>query len=370
MSASRRPVPPRAVALLALAAALGGCERRAEAPPPPPRPALTLLVRPAAPRAERRLTGTVEPRYEARLGFQATGRMTSRSVDVGDRVTPGQTLATLDPTVLRLAVVAARADLANAGAALVNAEATEDRQQELIKTGSVSRAQVDTALAARDTALAKVNQAKASLAKAEEQFGYATLRSGFEGVVESWSAEVGQVVTAGQAIVTVARPDQRDAVFDVPDDRVERFAPGRPFTVALLADPAVTARATVREIAPQSDALTRTRRVRLTLEDATPAFRLGTAVTTVLAEAAADPGGILLPASAVVERDGAAAVWVVDGESRLRARPVTLAGRGPDTVAVAAGLASGDRVLVAGAHSVTDGQAVAVEAPDPGAEAH
>ena len=357
---------PRFRALVPLAAAaalLGGCERKPAEAAAPVRPALTVVVEPAAPPAERRFTGTVAPRYEAKLGFQATGRMTARNVDVGDRVVQGRMLATLDPTVLRLAVVGSKADLANARAALVNAKATNDRQQELIRTGSVSQAQVDAALAARDTAQAKVGQAQASLQKAEEQLGYASLRSGYDGVVESWTAEVGQVVAAGQAVVTVARPDLRDAVFDVPDDRVARFAAGRAFTVALLADPAVSAQATVREIAPQSDQLTRTRRVRLTLEAAPAAFRLGTTVTLGLVEAVPGPARIVLPAGAAVERDGATTVWTVDPQNRLRARAVTLGERDPGTVTVATGLAAGDRVLIAGAHSATEGQAVKIDAP-------
>lgn len=360
-------MPPRFAGtplLLACAALLlGGCGREEEAPPPPVRPALTLLVKPSGEVADRRFTGTVQPRYEAKLGFQAPGRMTSREVNVGDRVTVGQTLATLDATVLRLAVVSAKADLANAQAALVNAAATNDRQQELIKTGSVSQAQVDAAVASRDTAQARVNQARASLQKADEQFAYATLASGYDGVVESWSAEVGQVVTAGQAVVTIARPDVRDAVFDVSDDRLDRFPPGREVTVALLADPAVTARATVREIAPQSDAMTRTRRVRLTLVDAPAAFRLGTTVTTALVESVAGQSGIVLPAAALVDRDGGTGVWVVGADDRLQARAVTLAGPRRDTVTVLSGLRPGDRVLVAGAHSVTEGMRVKTAPP-------
>ncbi len=354
---------PLALALGVAFAALAACGRKAEEAPPPVRPALTTVIRPDTRLAERRFTGTVQPRYEARLGFQAPGRMASRDVNVGDRVKTGQTLATLDPTVLRLAVLSARADLANAQAALVNASATNARQQELIRTGSVSQAQVDAAVASRDTAQAKVNQALASLQKADEQFGYATLKSGYNGVVETWSAEVGQVVSAGQAVVTVARPDVRDAVFDVSDDMVDRFAAGRTATVALLADPAVTAQATVREIAPESDAQTRTRRVRLTLVDAPSAFRLGTTVTTALVEPRPDKPGIALPAAAVLARDGGPVVWVVMPDDTLRARPVTLGDAGAGTVSVASGLQAGDRVLVAGAHSVTEGQRVRVTKP-------
>lgn len=356
----RRPPAAAPAAVLLAALALAACDRKGgDEAPPPVRPALSLVVRPAARNAVRSLTGTVEPRYQSQLGFQATGRMTSRDVNVGDRVAKGQRLATLDPTVPRLAVQSAKADLANAQAALVNAEAGNRRQQELIKTDSVSQAQVDSAQAARDTAAARVRQAEASLQKAQEQLGYTVLSCGYDGVVASWTAEVGQVVTSGQTVVTVARPDARDGVFDVPDDLVERFAPGARFTVALLADPAVTASATAREVSPMSDAATRTRRVRLTLEGAGEAFRLGTIVTTAVA-GAPGPSVVTVPDTAVLERDGGSVVWIIGPDGRLAARPVALGPARDGAVPVLSGLAEGDRVLTAGVHSVTDGQAVTI----------
>ena len=356
----RPPAAGPAAAVLLAALVLAACDRKSgDEAPPPVRPALSLVVGPPARIAARSLTGTVEPRYQSQLGFQATGRMTSRDVNVGDRVARGQRLATLDPTVPRLAVQSAKADLANAQAALVNAEAGNRRQQELIKTDSVSQAQVDSAQAARDTAAARVRQAEASLQKAQEQLGYTVLTCGYDGVVAAWSAEVGQVVTSGQTVVTVARPDARDGVFDVPDDLVERFAPGARFAVALLADPSVTASATAREVSPMSDSATRTRRVRLTLEGTGEAFRLGTIVTTAVAGTPA-PSVVTVPETAVLDRDGRSFVWIIGPEGRLAARPVALGPARDGAVPVLSGLAEGDRVLTAGVHSVTDGQAVTI----------
>ena len=347
------------MAIIAAALLLSACDRKNEAEAPPVvRPALSLLVKPVTQGLTRNFTGSVQPRYQAQLGFQTTGRMTSRDLNVGDPVSKGQQLATLDPTLLRLALVSSKADLANSQAALVNAEATNRRQQELIKTGSVSQAQVDAAVAARDTAEAKVKQAQASLQKAQEQFGYTTLKSGYDGVIASWNAEIGQIVSTGQTVVTVARPDARDAVFDVSDELVERFAPGARFTVALLADPTVTAHATSREVAPMADAATRTRRVRLTLDDAGEAFRLGTVVTTAVGEPALST--IEMPSTAILEKDGKPSVWLVGQDGRLSQRAVSLGAKHGESVVVASGLSAGDRVLTAGVHSVFDGQTVKI----------
>lgn len=349
-----------AVAVLSLA--LVSCDRSRQADPPPPiRPVLSLIVQPTAAEALNTFSGTVEPRYETDMGFRVAGRMVSRSLNVGDRVTKGQELARLDPTVERLAVASAEADLANARAQFTNALATFQRQQELLKTASAAQAQVDAAVAARDTAQARVGQAEASLEKAREQLGYTTLASDYDGVIASWSAEVGQVVSAGQTVVRIARPDERDAVFDVPDALVSRFPPGAAFTVTLLADPRLSVQGAVREVSPQADAATRTRRIRMTLDRPGDAFRLGTTVRTVLAEAAAPR--LEVPVTAIVDRDGRSAVWLVVPAGTVQLRPVTLGTRDDVRAVVTAGLAAGDRVVIAGVHSLSDGEPVKLSEP-------
>lgn len=343
-------------ATLTLAAlALAGCDRKQAEAPPPIRPVLSQVVGPVPPDAIR-FTGTVEPRYQAQLGFQATGRIISRDVNVGDRVRKGQQLAALDPTVQRLAVTSATADLANAQAVLVNAAATLERQQQLIKTESVSQAQLDSAVANRDTAQARVAQLTAALAKAQEQLGYTVLRSDYDGVIASWSAEVGQVVSASQTVATVARPNPRDAVFDVPDERIPMFPQGARFRVSLYADPSLMVEGTVREIAPQSDAATRSRRIRLTLDKPADSFRLGTTVQVGVTQAGSP--ALEIPVTAVLREAEMTSVWLVTQDLKAEKRAVTIGPEDDGHVPVSSGLAAGDRVIIAGVHSLTPGQTI------------
>ena len=58
--------------------------------------------------------------------------------------------------------------------------------------------------------------------------------------------EVGQVVPAGQPVITVARPDVREAVIDVPNDAAASLKEGSPFEVALLIAPSVRSSGRVR----------------------------------------------------------------------------------------------------------------------------
>jgi membrane fusion protein, multidrug efflux system len=344
-----------AAILLAATGLLAGCERKHEAPPPV-RPVLSTIVKHEASRTLG-FAGTVQPRYSTKLGFRVLGRIISRAVNVGDIVKNGTHIASLDPVALTLAVRLAESDLASAKAQLSNAEAIEARQQILSQQQTASQAIFESALQARQSASASVTRAEAGLTKAKEQLGYAELVADGDGVVTSVDAEVGQVVAEGQTVVEVARSDIREAVIDVPES--VPVAVGSPFDVSLQIDPDARTTGTVREIAPQADAATRTRRVKITLTDAPESFRLGTTIDATLTTAA-EPG-LELPRSALLEKDGTTSVWVVDpAREKVSLRAVTLAASQPDSVRVATGIAAGDRVVTAGVHSLTPDQSVKI----------
>ena len=254
--------------------------------------------------------GAVEPRFKTDLAFRVLGRLIARHANLGDTVTEGQTVAAIDPLPLELAVRSARAELANAQARLETASAAEQRKRMLILTGATSRQTLDDAEQVRAGAEASVAHAQANLTKAIEQLGYAQVKTDFGGVVTAVSAEVGQVVTPGQTVVTVARPDVREAVVDIGSDFPVPLRIGLPFSVSLQLLPTVQVEGRIREIAPQADPVTRTYRVRIALRDPPPSFRLGSTVTVKLS---GDQSSTLrLPTSAILSKDGETFVWVVD----------------------------------------------------------
>nr|WP_238183097.1 efflux RND transporter periplasmic adaptor subunit [Methylobacterium trifolii] len=337
--------------------ALSACKPAEEAKAPPIRPVLYTVAKPVDTVRFGPFAGTVEPRYQSQLGFQIGGRVVARDVTVGDIVKKGQRLAALDPVVPRFALTRAEADVADARAQSENAAATDARTRRLMEGGNVTQAQMDGATANRDTAQARLAQAQASLQKARDQIGYTELKADFDGVVTQRSAEVGQDLSAGQAVVTVARPEVREAVVDIPEDLIGAMPKDGRFTVALQSAPEVTATGTVRETAPFADASTRTRRIRMTLQDPPPAFRLGATITVSLARKV-EPR-VILPETALLSADGHDAVWVVDAAgTRVSRRAVRVAERRSEHVALAEGLAAGDRVVVAGVNSLSEGQTV------------
>ncbi|MBH5400671.1 efflux RND transporter periplasmic adaptor subunit [Bradyrhizobium sp. CNPSo 4010] len=342
---------------LAAALLLSGCQQETSAPEPV-RPVLSMLARPNSGDSAVAV-GVVEPRYKTNLGFRVLGRLTSRPVYVGDMVQEGQIIATVDPTALDLAVRAARAQLAKAEAQLATAKATEQRQRTLITSDATTRQTLDNAEQARAGAEASVAQEQANLTKAIEQLGYAKVKADFGGVVTAVGAEVGQVVSPGQTVVTVARPDIREAVVDIGDDFPVPLEVGLPFTVGLQLLPAIQVEGRIREIAPQADAVTRLRRVRIALDNPPESFRLGATVTAKLGNDQSN--ALRLPASAVLTKDGADFVWVVDQSTSTVSLQKIEGVAEPAGLRVTGGLAAGTRVVTAGIHSLKPGQPVRIE---------
>ncbi len=274
------------VALLGAVVLLSACgkEEDKQADSDVARPVLYMVVEPK-PVTQTGFAGTIEPRYSTDLAFRVLGRIINRPVQVGDLVKKDEMVAMLDPANLDLAVQSARADLASAEAQFANASASEERQRILLKGNNVSQADYDAARQARDSAHAGLEKARAGLKKAQDQRSYAVLRPDYDGVISATSAEVGQVVAAGQTVMTVARPDVREAVLDIPDSMTQYFERDTPFNVQLQADPTVTGKGTVREVAPQADAQTRTRRVRIALDNPPDEIRPGLSCTAKITTA-------------------------------------------------------------------------------------
>jgi membrane fusion protein, multidrug efflux system len=337
---------------------LGACDKPPQPVAQPVRPVLSMVVA-QSPVNALELAGTVQPRVQTAFAFRVLGRLTARAVNVGDLVVKGQVLGAIDPVSLELNVRADAAVLANSHAQLINAAGVEERQKELLKTGSTTQALYDSAEQSLTSAQAGVTSAQAALDKAKEQLGYAVLKSDFAGVVTAVGAEVGQVVSPGEMIANVADPALRDAVIDVPDALIPLLKPDAQFEVALEIDPTIEASGAIREMAPEADAATRTRRVKIALDNPPDGFRLGVTITAKLRSGAAV---LLLPVSAILEKDGRDQVWIVDPKSlTVSLHDVKTARNGDDFVEIESGLDPATRVVTAGVHSLVEGQRVKID---------
>ena len=360
--AARVPNAVRRLLLQSLAASalstfLAACNENTEAAAPEPRPVRTVTVEKREAGTPVTLTGRIEAEDQVDLGFRISGRLLENTGRLGDRVEAGQLVARLEPQNEMNQLRSAQANLAAAQAALTQAQNHFERQDTLLKQGWTTRANHDQATKAMQTAQAQVDSAEAQLKAARDLVSFTKLIADAPGVITAVGPRAGAVVQAGQMIVTLARKDGRDAVFDVPAQLIRSAPPDPQIVVGLTDDPSVTAQGRVREVSPQANPVTRTFDVKVGLTDPPAAMQLGATVTGRM-EMQAFPV-IDIPASALTRFNQQPAVWIVDPSSlTVSPRNVEVLRYDPATVAVSQGLDAGEIVVTAGVQVLHPGQKV------------
>lgn len=362
--APRRPllrVLP-ALLVLTLLLILSGCTKEV-APPPAVRPVLSTIAQPVAlSGAAAAYAGEVRARYENDLAFRIGGKVVARLVEVGTTVKRGQVLARLDPQDVRLQADSAQAQLASAEADLTWARAELDRYRALREKSFVSAAVLDQKQQAFDAAQARSRQMRAQLAVSQNQSGYAILVAESDGVVTAVNIESGQVVSAGQSVMRIARPSEKEVLISVPERRLEELRQAGTLAVVLWSDPGKRYPGKLRELAPNADAATRTFSAKITINQPDDAVKLGMTANVLLGNDERNPR-IVVPLSALGDRDGKPVVWVIDPQSlQVSPQPVQVGAYREDGAVLESGLNGGERIVIAGVHKLLPGQQVRLAA--------
>ncbi len=347
---------------LGLALAAAGCGEAASEKAAEVRPVRAQVVDPKPFGDARSAIGEIKPRYESDLGFRIAGKITQRIVDIGSTVKKGDVLAHLDDQDYRNKAASAETDIVAAQAVLTEAQAAEGRLRHLLGNGNTTRANYDVAVKNLRSAEAKLEAAKSALKLANDQVNYCVLRADFDGIVTATGAESGQVVNVGQMVARLARPADKDAVFAIAESVLagQRSDSPRPEIIAqLLSNPEIAAEGQVREISPVADPVSRTFQVKVTLKDPPEQMRFGGSVVGRV-KASTTPV-VVLPGSALFDKAGQPAVWIVDPASgSVALKPVTVSRYETDRVVIGAGLAKGDIVVTAGVNRLRENQKVRV----------
>ncbi len=338
-----------------------------EAPPAPPARSVLTLV--AAPASENSLSfaGEIRARHEVDLAFRVGGKILTRLVDTGAEVKSGQALARLDPSDLELAANAAKAQLAAAESDYATARAERERYAGLLKQKFVSQAAFDARDNALNSAEGRLTQARAQSRISGNQASYGTLSSEHAAVVTAVLADVGQVVAAGQPVLRIARPEEKEVAIAIPESRVAEFRQAAPLTVRLWANQNLSMAAELRELSPAADPTTRTYAARIRLKNPPPEVRLG--MTARVFAGQGNAPGIQVPLGAVVDQGQGSMVWVVS-DGKATPRKVSGVRFQEDAAIVGEGLQAGETVIVAGTTRLVAGEPVVARPLTPPGQQH
>ena len=345
-------------ALLLSAVIFSGCGK--EAAPEPKLPLVrtqTVTAGSVAQAAE--YAGSVHGRYEKNMAFQVGGQIVLRSVQLGDRVSAGAVMMRVDPKDVAQKTNAADAQAEAAAAQLSLAETNLARYRELYAAQAVAAAVLDQYQTAYDAALAAYQAAAAQATEAHNALSYTELVADADGVVSGISAEVGQVVAAGQTVLTFVESGEMEIEINVPENRLPDISVGKNVEVSFWAMGDTKTRGVVREIAPMADHATRTYKVRVSVPAPPAGMALGMTASVRVTDAKnGDASGTAatLPLSAIYQTGDVPCVWIVkDGKVALREVSVDSFGANE---AIVRGLESGDVVVTAGVHKLHEGEEV------------
>lgn len=317
----------------------------------------TMVVSPDGAGSNFTYSGEVRGRYESQLAFQVGGKIIKRNVDLGKAVRSGDVLMQIDPKDLQQVVNIGSAQVYSAESQLKLAETNLNRYRRLYEQNAISRAQLDQYQSAYDAAVAATRQASAQYVQGANQLDYSALVADSDGVVASIDAEAGQVVSAGQSIITLVRDGEREIEISVPENRVEEVRKATQVKATFWALPNKVIDGKIREIAPMADKVSRTYKIRVALINAPPEIKLGMTATVTIANSGNQQSVIYIPLSAIYQTSDTPSVWVVN-EDVVHLKPVKVGTLGDGKVAVSEGLNAGDRIVTAGVHKLREGQKV------------
>ena len=302
--------------------------------------------------------GKVCGRYETNMSFQVGGQIIRRNVEVGSRVTTGDILMTIDPKDILQQSNQSEAKVSSALAQLKLAESNLNRYRQLYKEDAIPASTLDRYQTDYEAAEAEYQEALAASKQGHNSLSYTNLQASADGVISEINVEEGQVVAAGQTVLTLIQTNELEAEINLPENKLSSATVGKNVTVKFWALPNEV-EGVIREVSPMADPTSRTYRVRISLFDAPSTIQLGmTASVTLIDDSELnEKNDVSLPLSAIYQTGDQAKVWIVTEDNTVKLKNVKVNKLGDNEVIVS-GINPNESVVIAGVHKLREGQKV------------
>lgn len=304
--------------------------------------------------------GTVEARYNYRLGPTTAGRIKQVLADVGESVQAGQVIAEMDAVDLNariqaagLAVERATASIATAEASFKLADTENRRTASLASRQLVSQSNADVhkqeaviAKSALDVARKEQQRLQAEQQALQQQLANLSITAPVAGIITSREAEPGTSLVAGQAILTLADPQSYWVKVRIDQSQAQGLQTGQTTAIVLRSNPQQALPGKLVRIEPVSDSITEERIAAVAIDQPPTSLSPGElAEVTILTSQKSK--ALAIPNAAIHQLERQAGVWKMDVNNRLSFTPVqtgiqTLDGQ----VEILNGLQAGDQVVI------------------------
>jgi len=311
---------------------------------------------------------------------QIDGQITQIFVKSGDRVGQGDRLMQIDPQRQQAAVSSQEAERASREANVAYARQQQQRANELLAAGAISKQEQEQAQTALRTAEASLQSLQAQVQQQQVQLRYYTISAPTSGIVADVPARVGMQVSTSTVLTTIEQNDTLEVYVSVPVERSGDLKTGLPLKVMSSDGKDTLAVTTVGFISPSVDEATQSILVKGTVRNPDGQLRSSQFVRARIVWKTAD--GLVVPVTAVARVNGQYFVFVAEspeskdgkdskgGKLVAHQRGIKVGSIVGDAYPVLDGLKSGDKVVISGGQKLVDGAPVAPapDAPAAGAQ--
>ena len=331
----------------------------------------TVHATPLDANSELVLPGSLEAFVSSPIYARTNGYLSKWYRDIGSRVEKGELLAEIDTPEVDQELQQARADLVTAQANLNLSSITAARYEELLKTDSISRQDVDNAkgdLAAKRSIL---QSAQANLKRLEDLESFKRIYAPFAGVITQRNIDVGTLINAGNGgtsnkeLFDLAQMDPLRVFVAVPQSFAPSIRIGRQACLEMTEFPGHSFCGQVARTADAIDPATRTLRTEVDVPNPNGALLPGAYAQVHFGVKQSGAGRLSLPVNALLFRPEGVVAAVIGVNDRIELRRLTIGrDRGAD-VEVIQGLTAEDSVVLNPPDSLEEGEQVRVKPVTP-----
>lgn len=311
------------------------------------------------------LPGRFEAFSRAPIYARVSGYLKNWKVDIGGSVKAGQLLGEVETPDLDQELLQAKADLASAQANVSLAETTAKRWQDMLKTQSIARQEVDEKQGDYLSKQALVKAAEANVQRLQALKGFASIVAPFDGSVTARNTDTGALINAGSSgstalpLFEVSNTRKLRLYINVPQNYVSHIKPGGKATFSVPEYPDSRFEATIQTTSGAINTSSGTTLVQLLVDNSAGKFLPGGFANVNLHMQ--DATGILsIPASALIFDQNGLKVATVGADHKVALKNITIARDLGKTLEIQTGITANDQVIENPPDGVTDGTLVNV----------
>ncbi len=310
--------------------------------------------------------GSITAWQEAIIGSEANGlRLVDVKVNVGDKVTKGQVLATFATEQVSAEVAQAQASFAEVQANALDAAVNADKARTLQASGALSEQQINQYLTLDKSAKARLEVAKAALAVQQVRLKQTRLLAPDNGVISSRTATLGAVLGSGTELFKMIRGGRLEWRAEVTSAEMAGIKPGTVANVTAASGAQVVGK--VRMIAPTVDSTTRNA---LVYVDLPPHDNIKAGMYAKGEFVLGASNVLILPQQALVLRDGFTYAMRLEPGNKISQIKLQTGRRVGDAVEILQGAKTGEQFVASGAAFLADGDTVKLVAQSASAAAN